>query len=316
LSPYDIIDAQLHEPAIRLDWSDTSREVRHRVLSEVLIATMDAVGVGGAVLFPADTEWATGLAAAFPDRFRVVPPLAPGGHLRSFTPEGVVNRLDPLAPDIAQRLAEFAGEHLCVGFRMMDRRTLPESVAGIDPVELFGPVLQACRDLGVAIFLSSAGDTVVPRAMAEAFPGLLVVIDHLGLHQPPTNVRETPPFKDLESLLALAEVPNIALKMTGVPTLAEQPFPFADLWSSLRRLIDAFGTGRLMWGSDISRIQGKMGHDLRLYPDYERYEGLHTFAEAVHYLRETDQVTEDERAALLGGTVRSLLRWPSSAASR
>jgi L-fuconolactonase len=308
----EIIDAQLHEPAIRLDWSGVAPDVRRQVLSEVLLTTMDAVGVDGAVLFPADTEWATALAAALPHRFRVVPPLAPGGHLRSFTPEGVVNRLDPLAPEIAALLTAFVRDHPeCVGFRMMDRRTLPESVAGRDPVELLGPVLQACQDLGVAIFLSSAGDTATPRAMALAFPQLTVVIDHLGIRQPPTLPRDTPPFAGLAALLALADVPNIALKMTGVPTLSEQPYPFADLWPPLRRLVGAFGAGRLMWGSDISRIQGRIGHDLRILADYQPYEGLHTYAEAVHYVRDTPELTTAEKEALLGGTARALLRWSS-----
>ncbi|MGI5129871.1 amidohydrolase family protein [Pseudonocardia sp. CA-107938] len=316
MSPFEIIDAQLHEPAIRFDWSGTDPRVRRRVLDEVLVATMDAVGVDGAVLFPADTGWATELAAALPHRFRVVPPLAPGGHLRGFTPDGVVNELDPLAPDIPERIKEFAARHPCAGFRMMDRRTLPESVAGRESVELFAPVLQACEDIGVAIFLSAAGDRATPRAIARAHPQLTVVIDHLGLRQPPTNPRDVPPFRELDSLLALAAEPNIALKATGVPTLSEAAYPFADLWPSLRRLLDAFGADRLMWGSDISRIQGRIGHDLRILPDYQPYHGLHTYSEAVHYVRDSDQLTAAEKAALLGGTVRRLLGWPAEQPAR
>lgn len=309
-TPFEIIDAQLHEPAIRLDWSGEKRHVRRKVLSEVLIGTMDAVGVDRAVLFPADTEWATSLAAVVPGRFMVVPPLAPGGHLKAFTPHGVVNRLDPLAHDVAERIKAFAAHHPCAGFRMMDRRTLPESAAGRDPVELFAPVLQACQDLEVAIFLSSAGDTATPRDIARAYPALTVVIDHLGIRQPPTLTRDTPPFLELDMLLTLAEEPNIALKATGVPTLSEAAFPFADLWPPLRRLIGAFGVDRLMWGSDISRIQGRIGHDLRILSDYTPYEGLHTFSESVHYVRDTDQLSVEEKRALLGGTARRLLHWP------
>jgi predicted TIM-barrel fold metal-dependent hydrolase len=305
----EIIDAQLHEPAIRLDWSGFDSGTRRRVLSEVLIGYMEAVGVDRAVLFPADLDWATELAAEVPGRFLVVPALAPGGHLRSFTPAGVVNRLDPLAPDIAERIRVFAENQPCGGFRIMDRRTLPESVAGRDVVDLFAPVLATCQEIGSPVFMSSADDTTTPEAIATAYPSLTLVIDHLGIPQPPTFPRPVPPFGALQGLLALARYPSIALKLSGVPTLSENGFPFDDVWPSLRRIVDAFGPRRLMWGSDISRIQGRIGHDLRIIADGEHYDGLHTYAEAMHYVTDTERLSAEEKTWILGGTVRRLLRW-------
>jgi hypothetical protein len=37
----------------------------------------------------------------------------------------------------------------------------------------------------------------------------------------------------------------------------------------------------------------------------------HAWADALSYLRATDRLSPSEKEAILGGTVRRLLRWPS-----
>ena len=74
-----IIDAQLHEPALSLDWGQVDRDVRFQMMLEVELGYMDAVGVDKAILFPIETEWGAWAAERLPDRFAVVPMITPPG---------------------------------------------------------------------------------------------------------------------------------------------------------------------------------------------------------------------------------------------
>ncbi len=56
---------------------------------------------------------------------------------------------------------------------------------------------------------------------------------------------------------ALAKHDNVVVKISGAGTLAEEPFPYKDIWDPLRRIVDAFAstaacgapTGRGRWRS-------------------------------------------------------------------
>jgi len=100
--------------------------------------------------------------------------------------------------------------------------------------------------------------------------------------------------------------------LTSAASLSEQRFPFKDLWPHLRRMVSSFGPQRLMWGSDISRFIGRVGFSIRMPGTEGDYVPSHSYAEALLYLRETDELSAEEKRWLLGGTVRQLLGWPSS----
>jgi hypothetical protein len=53
-----------------------------------------------------------------------------------------------------------------------------------------------------------------------------------------------------------------------------------------------------MWGSDNTRTGT-----------------LHTYAEAVNFLRYTHEVSESDKEMMFSTTIRRLLRWPDAAAS-
>ena len=295
-----VIDAQLHEPAVSMDWLDADLATRRLVLTELQVGYLRAVGVDKAVLFPIDLEWALEAAALFPDRFGVVPMVAVGGAFGA---------IDAGAPDIADRIAEVAARQAVVGVRIL--RTMPtaDGSHGIAPLEAFDDAVAAIDANGLPLFVSTSGDHATPARLAEEHPRLTVVVDHLGISQPPTFIRDNPPFKALPALLELARLPNVALKVSGVPTLSLERYPYADLWTSLHEILERFGAERLMWGSDISRIYGRAGFDQRIRNGDTAYDGKHTYAEALFYLREADELTEEQKRLLLGGTAQRLLRW-------
>src|ERR1700743_1779249 len=61
-------------------------------------------------------------------------------------------------------------------------------------------------------------------------------------------------FVHLDRLLALAKLPNVAVKATGAPHYSTQGYPFRNIQDGLHRIFDAFGQKRFFWGTDITRM--------------------------------------------------------------
>jgi L-fuconolactonase len=80
--------------------------------------------------------------------------------------------------------------------------------------------------------------------IANAYPSLVVVLDHLARCSPALQARWMP------ALLLLAVHPQVHVKLSAFGALSEQKFPFADMWPLTARLYDEYGPDRLLWGSD------------------------------------------------------------------
>jgi predicted TIM-barrel fold metal-dependent hydrolase len=87
--------------------------------------------------------------------------------------------------------------------------------------------------------------------IAERHPSLKLIIDHCGLMR---LKQDDAAFADLDTLLALARLPNVAIKATGAPGYSTQPCPFRNLHDGLHRIFDAYGPHRFFWGTDITRM--------------------------------------------------------------
>jgi predicted TIM-barrel fold metal-dependent hydrolase len=165
----------------------------------------------------------------------------------------------------------------------------------------------ACEKYNLPLFCSTHGHATTLEPVAQQHPDLLLIIDHLGLPQPPPIKRDPDPWQRLPGLVSMAKYPNVAVKFSGATTLSLQPYPHRDVWPHLRQLVDAFGPQRLMWGSDFTRL--RMG-PLTIQPGPR--EGWFLYSNELNYLRDTDEVSEHDKAAIFGGTIRRLLRWPRS----
>jgi predicted TIM-barrel fold metal-dependent hydrolase len=89
------------------------------------------------------------------------------------------------------------------------------------------------------------------RRIAEAHPDLRLIIDHCGLLR---LAQDAAAFARLEELVALARLPNVAVKATGAPHYSTQPYPYRNIQDGLQRIFDAFGPRRFFWGTDITRM--------------------------------------------------------------
>jgi predicted TIM-barrel fold metal-dependent hydrolase len=119
-----------------------------------------------------------------------------------------------------------------------------------------------------------------------------LVLDHLGIKQPFEPPAPADPFADLDEVVALAAHDNVAIKISGACTLSHQPFPYRDIWEPLGRIFTAFGFERCMWGTDWTRAVGVLN-----------------YKQGVEAFRVTDQLSDAERCALMGGSLARIYAW-------
>ncbi|MET7341458.1 amidohydrolase family protein [Streptomyces sp. NPDC058369] len=214
--------------------------------------------------------------------------LADGSDLVS----GVVGWSDLTAPDIADTLAalrELPGGDRLVGLRHQVQGE-PDPGWLLRPDVLRG--LAAVADAGLVYDL-----VVLPHQLpaatrvAAALPGLVFVLDHAG--KPPVAAGRARPWAD--DLRALAALPNTVCKLSGLVTEADwRTWSTDDLRPYAETVIDAFGPGRLMFGSDwpVCRLAATYGEVLDTaraliegLGEGERDAVLATTAERVYGLR-------------------------------
>jgi L-fuconolactonase len=241
-----------------------------------MVQAMDAVGVDGALLvspfamYRFDASYAVEVYARHPGRF------------------GLIKPVDTADPAVADVIADWKATKGTVGVRIMMNQSV--STDPRDPG--INRVLAAAARHGFPVNVLCWGRLEQAREMAALNPNTQIVIDHLGLQQPFEPPAPPEPWADLPKVLALAKLPNIAIKISGACTLSHKPYPYGDIWDPLRRIFDAFGIDRCLWGTDWTRAIH-----------------LLTYKQAVDPFRDSDRLTASERTALMGGTLQRIYKW-------
>jgi predicted TIM-barrel fold metal-dependent hydrolase len=96
-------------------------------------------------------------------------------------------------------------------------------------------------------------------AVAQRHRELRIIVDHLNLVTTSMTADTSRPIpgdlgESIEPLLPLAAFDNVAVKLSALPCMVDEAFPFPTLTPHVRRVVDAFGAERCMWGSDLSRL--------------------------------------------------------------
>ncbi len=253
-----------------------------QVTGDDMVAAMDAVGVDGALLvspyamYRFDGSYAVEVHKKHPGRF------------------GLIKPFNPADPGVAEAVADWAAKDGVVGVRIMLNR--PEaSPDAADPG--LNQILAAGARHSMPVNMLVWGRLEQAKQLAARNPDTSVVIDHLGLQQPFEPPAPAQPFAELPKVLELAAYPNVSIKISGACTLSHQPFPYNDIWDPLGRIFDAFGFDRCMWGTDWTRAVG-----------------LLTYKQGVEAFRVTGRLSDSDRAALMGGTLKRIYDWTPSKA--
>ncbi len=161
---------------------------------------------------------------------------------------GVVGWVELAAPDVAGQVAGLRagpGGDLLVGVRHQAQDE-PDPEWLLRPEVLRG--IAAAGDAGLAYdLLVLAPQLAVARAVAGRLPDVRFVLDHLA--KPPIAAGGWQPWAD--DLAALAELPNVTAKLSGLVTEARWDDPDAErIGRYARHALAEFGAERCMFGSD------------------------------------------------------------------
>ena len=249
-----------------------------QVTGDDMVEAMDKVGGDGAILispfslYQYDASYALEVYAKHPGRF------------------GLVRPFDSDSVSPADDVANWAATTGVVGARVM--LTAKEYQA--DDTGL-NAILAGGAKAGIPINVMCSGKLPLMAELARRNPNTSMIIDHVGLAQPFLPPAPPEPFGDLDNVIALAALDNVSIKISGAGTLSHQSFPYPDIWEPLGKVFKAFGLDRCMWGTDWTRAVELLNYE----------QGVEAF-------RVTDQLSDAERATLMGGSLNKIYKWSPS----
>ena len=242
---------------------------------ESLLFQMDRYGVEHGVLIQVrgqpDNEYQFECVSRYPDRLSSVV---------------VIDTDAPDAPRELERLAERGAR----GVRFWTDTRSP----GDDPLLIW----RTAAKLGLSVSCNgspAAFGSDELAAVVSSLPDLPIVIEHLGgSGRRPDDV---PPYTARRSVFALARFPNVYIRIHGLGEFCERAlpvrerFPFVEPIPPLLELAyEAFGAGRMMWGSNYPPVSRNEGYGNALRLTLEQFAGQ----------------SEEERARIFGGTALEL----------
>ena len=232
-----IVDSQVHI------WQQGKMSPQHRQIptysKDDLLKEMAEGGVDAAVIHPPSAlgepvnVLAVEAVKAHPDKFCIL------GHFDLQAP----NRLE-----IVRNWRQRPG---MVGFRFTFNQPHQQGWWSDGSLDWFW---DAAEKEGLPVGLLAGGHIADFAKIAERHPGLKMHIDHLGRGGGGSAGKDDAAFADLDAMLALARLPNVAVKMSGAPSYSSQPYPYRNIHPYLRRIFEAFGPQRAFWGTDITRM--------------------------------------------------------------
>ena len=113
---------------------------------------------------------------------------------------------------------------------------------------------QAAQDASVPIAMLATDSLSDIANVAQRYPGLKIIVDHLGGRGGLTTLKDAEAMAHMPELIALAKFPSVAIKATGAPGYSGEPYPFPKMQTYLHQIYDAFGPDRMFWGTDISKM--------------------------------------------------------------
>ena len=277
-----IIDSQVH-----CYEANTPKRPWHSVpnwppsaTGDEMVVEMDKLGIDGAIfissfsMYQYDASYAVEVQKKHPGRFGIVKPVNPD---------------DPNVADVVAEWKKIAGT---VGIRIM----LPkEKNRAFDDPGL-DRIAKAAVKYDLPVNVLCWGNIDVGIKLVDRHPDTRFIIDHIGIMQPRTPEQlAAEPWADLPKVLELGKRKNAVIKISGACTLSKKPYPYDDIWDPLKRIFDAWGLGRCLWGTDWTRAFAVCNYE-----------------QAVKPFLETNKLSASERAVLMGESTAKAYRWKPS----
>ena len=274
-----IVDSQVHIWAPETPDKPYARgnaAAPHRPVAlghEELLREMDGAGVERCILVPPtweDDRNDTSLEAArlYPARFAVM------GKVKIDRPES------------RALMATWKDQPHMLGTRMVFHRGRTKLWLEDGTADWFW---EAAERYDVPIMAFAPGAVEKLGAIAARHPGLHLIVDHMGLS---SDLRGQPLGPAVETLVQLARLSNVAVKVSSLPSYVAEPYPFPSLHPHIHRVVDAFGPQRCFWGTDLSHLPCPYKQAVTL------------FTEELKFL------SEAEKEWIMGRGIAEWLNWP------
>jgi predicted TIM-barrel fold metal-dependent hydrolase len=233
-----IVDSQIHI------WQNGKMSPHHRqnptYSADDALAEMASAGVDCAVIHPP---------SAFGEGANVLAVEAVRKHPAEFC---ILGHFDLLSPDREKIVARWRERPGMLGFRFTFNQPQEKSWWTDGSLDWFW---KACEKENLRIGLMATGANI--RAfgkIAGRHPGLKMHIDHIGRGGGRADMRDDAAYANLGEMLALAKLPNVAVKLSGAPSTSSHPYPYKNVHKYLQQIIETFGPERCFWGTDITRM--------------------------------------------------------------
>lgn len=275
----EIVDAQIHiwaEETSERPWNLTTGHAPHGPKSysaEMSIEQMNAAGVAAAFVVPPSFEGNRNdviiqAAQRYPTRMM--------GH----------GRWDVSSSRFAEKIAQEIQNPRLRGIRL----TFNGEAAHWIEEGVVEWVWQFAEERAIPVTLFPVvADLAEFAPILQRYPKLKLSLDHLGTSVPQTGYDT---FQRIEQLAALANFPNVAVKVSALPI----SFPKTYSPNLVRELIDKllhwFEPRQLFWGSDYTR-----------YPTETYGETVGQFIDGIAHLEKSDQ------ELIMGMAVREWFSW-------
>jgi predicted TIM-barrel fold metal-dependent hydrolase len=247
---------------------------------ELLVKEMDESGVTHCVLVQTichgwDNGYLVHCLKAHPKRFR--------GH----------GLIDPTDSKVAEKLEYWSREHGLAGMRFS-----PIYYEGRDDwldSAAHQALWKKAEELG-SVFNFFIATAQLPKleGMIRRFSKVPVVIDHLAR----VDLKAADPLPEFKKLLALARYPAVRVKVSELSVLSPSgKYPYRETFPWVRRMYDAFGPDRLLWGTG--------------FPGATRAQAERpSLAQELDLIRkELDFLTAEDREKILGRNAAKLWRF-------
>lgn len=192
---------------------------------------MNGAGIARAVLFPEDVKVPTSIVA----------------RLREHDPRNlaVVAAVDPLAPDASRAVEEARSKWGAAGVEMKPSEGGRRWLNAPEVMPLWAK-LEALR-IPVSLCIASQ-DYNQFSDVVTSFPKLRIVLEDLG-SGPETMLSQYVPI-----LLEYARYPRVHVGISCLFRVSSLPYPYSDLWPAVEAMYEAFGSGRMIWGSGYPEV--------------------------------------------------------------
>lgn len=241
---------------------------------ERLVPLMDEAGVDKVVIVPPTLEgirhdYGQEAARRYPGRF------------------ATMARVNFNDPGEAPRLLALRQQPAVLGVRMFfqpaQAKWLTDGTA-----DWFWPVAEKA---GTPLMFLTVGQTPLFAPIAERYPGLKLIIDHMGMTD--AVLKDNSVAERAAETAALAKYPNVSVKLSSAPLYSGEAYPWKNMTPHIKRLFDAYGPRRCHWGSDLTNTFDKGPYRQRI----------------THFTEELPFLSDEDKDWVMGKSILEVLDW-------